>query len=112
RRRHTRSKRDWSSDVCSSDLVSSRRSSKFSCRYSSSDCMYFSLRPVLAVSDSSIRSFASTILILILGQAERPTPAKSNRVSIKPEFVLGSSLEIRPGKNSIVLLLYLLKGRD
>src|SRR5437868_8463560 len=25
RRRHTRSKRDWSSDVCSSDLLSSKR---------------------------------------------------------------------------------------
>src|SRR5699024_3176593 len=29
RRRHTRSKRDWSSDVCSSDLIPTKRSETF-----------------------------------------------------------------------------------
>src|SRR5699024_3242376 len=32
RRRHTRSKRDWSSDVCSSDLTSFRETSNFTAR--------------------------------------------------------------------------------
>src|SRR5207249_7033757 len=35
RRRHTRSKRDWSSDVCSSDLATSRRRSLISTARSS-----------------------------------------------------------------------------
>src|SRR5207249_5118196 len=33
RRRHTRSKRDWSSDVCSSDLVSSSTIKVLSCQW-------------------------------------------------------------------------------
>src|SRR5699024_11690511 len=32
RRRHTRSKRDWSSDVCSSDLSRTKNSSRQRCR--------------------------------------------------------------------------------
>src|SRR5699024_11294778 len=53
RRRHTRSKRDWSSDVCSSDLISWLNSSSAFCAGLTS---VFSTRSLKASSSKTFRS--------------------------------------------------------
>src|SRR5207249_5348027 len=46
RRRHTRSKRDWSSDVCSSDLSRWRSASSATCDCTRSPCTWSHAKPV------------------------------------------------------------------
>src|SRR5699024_10055499 len=61
--RHTRSKRDWSSDVCSSDLACSRKSSKSSFKLSSAFLtLLTSISSSLSDSSSSDASFTRSSL--------------------------------------------------
>src|SRR5699024_11726028 len=82
RRRHTRSKRDWSSDVCSSDLIPASSSSKALTWAAAEDagierCSAISL--ILSV--FSLRSFN----ISILTSEERALPIDDNNFPSRSE---------------------------
>src|SRR5699024_11672408 len=65
RRRHTRSKRDWSSDVCSSDLLVMRKI--FSIRLSSTGFPGFVPNPIpLPITTSSLPFSSKADIILLL----------------------------------------------
>src|SRR5207249_6079003 len=79
RRRHTRSKRDWSSDVCSSDLCARSR---------------WRRRP-------EMRLVALTLALLAAGTgepSERVVPVVARRFSYSPDVIELRSEERRVGK--------------
>src|SRR5699024_3984074 len=63
RRRHTRSKRDWSSDVCSSDLIVSKTGSQLSSYFPSRKKRSNKPNVVLLISTTSASDASERILI-------------------------------------------------
>src|SRR2546429_6374664 len=74
RRRHTRCSRDWSSDVCSSDLAAQTR------------------RCGAPVS----RATAGVVLLIL---AARAAPAQGITVTVGPQFALASYREVASGRS-------------
>src|SRR5207249_8786710 len=73
RRRHTRSKRDWSSDVCSSDLDARRPTDNASSRLRSFPrAMIRTLWFYLVVVVSSVIHATGVIVAALLGVKRRP----------------------------------------
>src|SRR5699024_5705518 len=62
RRRHTRSKRDWSSDVCSSDLGSNGVFAKHKDKYYKVDIPKIQVVNPVGSGDSMIAGFASALI--------------------------------------------------
>src|SRR5207249_6343806 len=80
RRRHTRSKRDWSSDVCSSDLIStsprSERRNPGASQPAQGNARIFQSEPLRPLAEVSHETFESRIP----RREERPIRSEERRV--------------------------------
>src|SRR5207249_8388194 len=75
RRRHTRSKRDWSSDVCSSDLVAASRGNPAEERLQRTRAQAF--RREVALLDDEVGS--TTVRAPVSGMVLTPRPRSEER---------------------------------
>src|SRR5699024_11322892 len=89
RRRHTRSKRDWSSDVCSSDLVSAETVRV------SAGVRYGDLAPVLEQHGRALANLASLPHISVAGAVATGTHGSGDRVPRSEERRVGKECRTR-----------------
>src|SRR5699024_11672720 len=94
RRRHTRSKRDWSSDVCSSDLTNSKMA-WILCLPTSSSCGA-TISPRLQAQ----RPLSGPLLPLF-GAGYRPSCGRSEERRVGKECGVGKWTDLRKEKNSV-----------
>src|SRR5207249_9526985 len=89
RRRHTRSKRDWSSDVCSSDLFTGATEKQVG-KFEQADRGTIFLDEV---GDMSPKTQAKVLRVLQEGEVERLGSARTNKVDVRVIAATNKNLE-------------------